>query len=66
MIFEYAYLQITAQYFLSLMNQALPVNPLRPSYVYIYASVNWVSLVQIMARRLFGTKPLSQQLLEYH
>ena len=31
----------------------------------IYASVNWPSLVQIMACRLNGAKPLSEPMLEY-
>ena len=30
-----------------------------------HASVNWPSLVQIMARRLDGAKPLSEPMLEY-
>ena len=34
-------------------------------YIYIYASVNWSSLVQIMACRLVGAKPLSEPILEY-
>ena len=32
----------------------------------IYASVNYPSLVQIMACRLVGVKPLSEPILEYH
>ena len=31
----------------------------------IYASVNWSALVQIMACRLFGTKPLSKPVLGF-
>ena len=31
----------------------------------IYASVNLTSLVQIMACRLFGAKPLSEPMMEY-
>ena len=41
-------------------------NSLRPSDTYMHASVNSPSLVQIMACRLDGAKPLTKPILEYH
>ena len=42
------------------------INTLRPSDAYmIYVSVSYPSLVQIMACRLAGAKPLSEPMLEY-
>ena len=32
---------------------------------HIYASVNWAALVQVMACRLFSTKPLPEPMLTY-
>ena len=32
----------------------------------VYVSVNWPSLVQMMACRLYGVKPLSEPMLEYY
>ena len=40
-------------------------NSMRPSDTHIYELVNLPSLVQIMACRLVGTKPLSEPMLEY-
>ena len=34
-------------------------------YIYVYASINLLSLVQIMACCLIGTKPLSEPMLDY-
>ena len=43
----------------------ITINSLRPSDTHIYISVNYPSLVQIMACRLAGAKPLSEQMLVY-
>ena len=39
-------------------------NPLKPGETYVHA-LNGLSLVQIMAYHLFGTKPLSELVLIY-
>ena len=47
------------------VSRAQGVNSLRPSDAYIYASVNQPSLVQTMACRLTGSKPLYETMLKY-
>ena len=56
-----AYVEM-ARFFVHLRRQCF-INSLRLSVAYV--SVNWPSLIQIMACRLCSTKPFSEPMLEY-